>query len=231
MARSVLLGSGKVWHASGRLYNDPIFGINPGDRPPLAPSTYDDEFEDASIDSKWSWLNQGTATISEALGYSVLTAPGTSGDQVRGRIQAAPSTSTAFTMSAKMRTAALNQNFVNSGIIVYNSGNGRLISCSIDQGGGWRVSRWNSASSFSADIIGANTGVSQIPEYFRIVFDGSTTFSFYFSRDGQSWIKHATTETLAAFISSFTSIGFYCDMNNTSYTAIADISWFRVTTP
>src|SRR5690606_35054656 len=58
-------------------------GGAPWDIPPSSPNAADDEFSDNSFDTtKWTWLNQGSATITEAAGgygHAVLTDPSGTG--------------------------------------------------------------------------------------------------------------------------------------------------------
>ena len=47
----------------------------PADTPPGSPSPLDDEFNNPSVDGKWSWVNQGSATIAASPnGYTTLGA-------------------------------------------------------------------------------------------------------------------------------------------------------------
>jgi len=60
----------------------------PADPAPGSPSTLDDEFNSAAVDGKWSWVNQGSATIAaSANGYTTLTVTPTNGDNWRMRVQ------------------------------------------------------------------------------------------------------------------------------------------------
>lgn len=212
-----------------------IDGLPPGDIPPDSAHSKDDEFSDASIDGKWSWRNQGTATIAESRGHQLLTVPTNSGDSLRCREQTAPTGD--FTFTAKFPSLLPLENFYASGIYVLNNTNGKFISFGPVSASGTiaiRLRRWTNTTTFSADL---STGVgSLMPSYLRMVVSGTTIIGYY-SMDGLSWtrMQGSTSESIGSFLGTVRGdldrFGFFGNANNTSYNFQAACHWFRVTEP
>lgn len=199
----------------------------PGDDVPGSPSSYDDEFNDASIDSKWGWVNQGGATITETNAYQKLTMPSNAGWQYRIRKQTAPGVD--FTLTARLAFAAKFENYPECALLLYNSSSTKLIGIGVVGYGGsnWQVQvvRGSTPSSFSAvQYHGDDRGA----QYFRIK-QLSGSYYFYHSPDGVSWALDYS-ETTGSFLSSVTDIGFGGAGTNPTDAELTAY-WFRVTTP
>lgn len=196
-------------------------------RMPLAPSVYDDEFDDDTVDSKWSWVNQGSATITELDSVTLLAVPAVTGDNYRLRVQAAPSGD--FTLTGRMQASVPSTMYIAWGLVLYNSGNGKFISwgltCNSDPN--LTMTRYNSATSFGSNTTG--TSRWDTAPFWRIT-RASNTFSFLVSRDGYSWLPF-TTETLSNHLSALTHIGFGGNSNNGSNALTLALHSFRVTEP
>lgn len=65
------------------------------DFPPLSANSMDDEFDDGTLDAKWTWLNQGTLTATEQSNVLTITNPGSVAD-ARGLYQSVPSSPWCF---------------------------------------------------------------------------------------------------------------------------------------
>jgi len=203
----------------GSIYDHPI------DEPPAIPHAKDDEFDDTSVNPKWSWINQGTATWEEQNGYGKLSMlSGT--DHSRLFVQTIPTGD--FTATVKIEILAPTNNYFNFGLVLYNSGNNRhVISgwCARSTYTGMHVLKMNSTSSFSADAhLRSWTGFEV---YIRVRVVGT---SYYVDRstDGEIWTT-VFNEAISTFLGTLTHVGLGYFRNNTvSGTYYGKCHWFRV---
>ena len=196
----------------------------PADITPRSASPLDDEFNAASVDGKWSWVNQGSATIAAgANGYTTLTVTPTNGDSWRMRVQ---SKSGSFTVTMRYASGFPIANYAATGFVFRNSSNGKFTSYGFGYNGGPNiiVQRFTDATTFSSTQI--NFGLT-MAQYLKATSDG-TTLTFYASLDGVAWIKIGT-ETIATHIGTLDQIGFGVDCNNNGAAAFDTVLyWFRV---
>lgn len=94
------------------------------DTPPESPSTYDDEFSDASIDAKWEDFNLASGTKSEDsfTKCMILGAAGTGLSQ-QGIVQASPTGN--FTVTCKLGGTTLTTASFRYGIVVAETKTGK----------------------------------------------------------------------------------------------------------
>ena len=153
--------------SSGTYYENPI------DEPPAIPHAMDDEFSDTAMDSKWSWINQGTSAWTENGRYGAMDlVPG--GDHTRLLVQEAPAGD--FAVSAKITLGGSKLNYYNFGICLYNSGNGRRIiygKCCRSGYSGIQAVKFTSNTTFSSDAY-LNGGWDSIFIYVRIRKEGTS---------------------------------------------------------
>ena len=194
------------------------------DTPPGSPSPLDDEFNNPSVDGKWSWVNQGSATIAASPnGYTTLTVTPTNGDNWRMRVQ---SKSGSFTVTMRYATGFPMANYAATGFVFRNSSTGKFTSYGFGYNSGPNilVQRFNDPTTFSFTPI--NFGLTTA-QYLKATSDG-TTLTFYASLDGVAWTRIGT-ETIATHIGTLDQIGFGVDCNNNGATAFdTALYWFRV---
>ena len=194
------------------------------DTPPGSPSPLDDEFNNPSVDGKWSWVNQGSATIAASPnGYTTLTVTPTNGDNWRMRVQ---SKSGSFTVTMRYASGFPMANYAATGFVFRNSSTGKFTSYGFGYNSGPNilVQRFNDPTTFSFTAI--NFGLTTA-QYLKATSDG-TTLTFYASLDGAAWTRIGT-ETIATHIGTLDQIGFGVDCNNNGATAFDTVLyWFRV---
>jgi hypothetical protein len=121
---------------------------------PGSPNAMDDEFNDNSFDTtKWTWLNQGGATVQEnsgSLNHLILHTPASAGDNYRMIYQTLPGGTWKF--RAKTFSTITNSNFAHAGIFVRNSANGKFYAFGhlYASGRGILVQAMNGFASYSA---------------------------------------------------------------------------------
>lgn len=186
---------------------------------PASPHADDDEFPGTSLSGSWSWLNQGTSTITIADSYAKIE-PQTS--NWRGIVKAVPSGS--WTITAKVSGAV---GFVNDGYCGIwlhggTDGTGDVLSVGKDSTNPY-VFRGEQISSygFNGTRVNAIT-CGHNHAFLRIVWNG-TQITYYVSSDGVGWNQFGNS-----FTPSYTptKIGLAVRCSGTGNSAFFD--WFRV---
>ena len=197
--------------------------------PPAVPHLMDDEFNDSVMDSKWSWINQGTSVWKENGRYGAMDLL-SGGDHTRLLIQQAPAGD--FTASAKLTVLGPKANYFSFGICLYNSANSRRIvfgKCCRNGYSGIQAIKLTSNTAFYSDAY-LNGGWDSIFIYVRIRKVGAS-YSLDMSADGDFWWQ-VYTETISSFLSAISHVGVGYHRNNTSgVTYQGRCEWFRVTEP
>ena len=147
---------------SGTYYENPI------DEPPAVPHAMDDEFADNAVDSKWSWINQGTSTWTENGRYGAMDLL-SGGDHTRLLLQDAPAGD--FTATAKLTVFGPKSNYYAFGICLYNSANGRRIvfgKCCRSGYSGIQAVKFSSNTGYSSDASLQGVDRCRAGEHFNI---------------------------------------------------------------
>lgn len=200
------------------------------DRYPTLPRLEDDEFDDASIDAKWGWLNQGAATIAEANGVQLLNCPVSAGAAVNLRCRVEAVAAGNFALIGKLILAANKVNYESSGLILYNSATGKIISFGPNSNATSpnkyiNITKWTNTTTWSADSYTVPWGF--LSAFLKITYDG-TNITFYISPDGIVWGNSCFAETLATFLGAITHIGFMANSQNATNTSELAVYWLRV---
>jgi hypothetical protein len=226
---------------SGAFYSIPIGSVGGGD-PALAPlgteeAAYTSEF--TSAPSGWTWLNQGTSTVSYALSRAIIT-PQAGGAGTNALRLFGPPTFPAAPWTVRVRM--LNWSTLagaGGGIAAYRSSNGRIHTPNVyervDMSTGlvfsetWAVNDWSAFGTINATRYGPNTQDTRSRDrYLQMRCDGTSLF-FDYSVDN-AYFTNITSTTLATYLGGepdrVMMIG-----NNPTATAGAGVigyDWFRV---
>ena len=195
--------------------------------PPAVSNSIDDEFDDAALNSKWSWVNQSGSTASFSNSCVLISAPPNTAIQITGIEQALPS-GDAWTVRTKLSLLCQNENFVEVGILLRDSSTNKVFSFCLDgRGIGWK--KWNAPNSWNSEI-------SQIPVlgfpsaqfiYLQLVKTSPTSYDFYYSGNGISYFKFLSGIDVSGWVSP-DKIGVYLNhCINNSLGSIFTVDWFR----
>ena len=204
------------------------------DAPPASATAYDDEFNGSSLSSQWSWVNQGGATATVAMGMLSLFIPAASGDNERGIVQTLPAGNYQF--DAKINVQMVNNTFPLGGMALYDGtklmiiGVGYAGTCQ----GNAAVANQNSVtSSWNTNATWGNQGganfVSANKELYVRVKDDGTNLTWSIPYDGVSWRQLFQAGRTAFFPSGATKIGFLGESNNSSNALYIGVDWIRRT--
>jgi hypothetical protein len=175
-----------------------------------------------------TWLNQGSATVSDSATGICIDAPSSGGSaNVIGRYMAAPSPPYTFTaLIAATRNVIGTGNQVGIG---WYDGSAKLhvlsFTISLSQPL-FQVGKWTNVTTLSAnDFSGATNYFSQ-PLWMQIKDDG-TTVSFAFSQDGKSFLTLFSVAKASGFLGAtgYSNIIFFVNPQGGSRTLGTLMSW------
>jgi hypothetical protein len=190
--------------------NDALAG---SDRPALGKIVADDGLT-ILTSSDFTDLNMSNGTKTDQ-GGTILLRQGSiaSGEELVGMYVSAPSAPhvriAAFQMNAVMNSGNGSASFIGC-LFIRDSGNGKFVGLGIHKNGNGNpevlVGRWNSATSYSADIFGSTSYFQHSETIWLKIEDDNTDFKFSVSSDGFNWIELAT-QGRTAFLTTPGQVG------------------------
>ena len=206
------------------------------DSPPDTANAMDDEFDGSSLDSKWTWANQGAhADITvDGVGYARMILDSEAAVDVHSLLQSAPSSP--WTIRAKVQTDYKN-----------TVGGGAVQSFGLvahtDNGGGFpnrfttftsrvsstaaqlHIGRWDNVTTMPFAISSTDLPVGR-PIYLEIDFDGTTiVYSYSLSGFDEGFVVLGT-EGINDWLFSVDDVGL-CIFENNSEEMCGVCDWFR----
>ncbi len=190
------------------------------DEPPGSAHAKDDEFNDASIDAKWTWANQGSATAEEGGKTGLISITPANNAEYRCLTQAVPAG--AWTLTAKVHFGGDFIADSYAGLLILPATDGKLEALVIGKDGAeasnLRAETWSSWATYAGQrkLLRWDATVA----YLKIVWDG-TTLTYYISSTGVAYAK-----LFASFSPSFTPGRFGIAARGNALPSYFD--WFRV---
>jgi hypothetical protein len=159
-----------------------------------------------------TWLNQGSATVSDTLAGVTLSSPSNGAvDSIAGRYRSAPATPYTFTA---LVASTRNSNGYNAIGLGWYDGSAKLHTLHYQPNNGaapfFQVVRWATVSSVSAiDVTSPTNGFSQ-PIWLQIKDDG-TNVTFGFSQDGANFLAVYSVAKASGYLgaSGYSNVIFY----------------------
>jgi len=204
--------------------------VEPGMVPPVSPSAYDQEYWNMADGSPvvGTWHNQGTSSTAISDGRLLMTCQAAaSGYNQRALLTTLPS----FTsVTTRVTVGGELTNHSNAGLVLRNSGTGRLLQWLVHihgPGKDLELHRANSFTSFDSatTTTGVSVGVGHV--YLRMTSDG-TNIRRWVSADGDRWIMVGSV-TLASWIGSVTEAGVVVGQEHTGIAVTASFDFLRFT--
>ena len=184
--------------------------------------------------SSWSWVNQGSASVTQASGIVYLLTPGAAGSNVRGRFVASPATPYTITAAVLPGLTGGTHNFC--GICFREASSSKLYDIHVYNAGGAtteqvRVQKWTNSTTASTTMTTRGMVANRGPVWLRIS-DNGTNLIFSYSIDGVNWFT-LNTEARGTFMSGGsgpTQVGIDISSEDTSTvggTAMSVLSWLQ----
>jgi len=190
------------------------------DEPPGSAHAKDDEFNDASIDAKWAWANQGSATAEEGGKTGLISITPANNAEYRCLTQAVPAG--AWTLTAKVHFGGDFIADSYAGIVVLPAADGAVEALNIGKDGSsatnLRAENWTNWSTFGSQrgLTYWNATVC----YLKIEWN-ETNLTYSISSTGVAYAK-----LFNAFAPSFTPGRFGIAARGNTLPSYFD--WFRV---
>lgn len=165
----------------------------------------------------FSWVNQGTATISTTNGGIHMDAP-VAGASTNNRLLVKAAPSTPYTVTAALITTMIGANYFNAGLCFRESASGKFVTAILAYSsfGTIMCNKYNSATSGAGDYV--KLYAEQIAGaqllWLRIQDDGTNRKSYY-SCDGINFIQYHSVGR-ADFITA-NQVGWLLATNNATY--------------
>lgn len=173
-----------------------------------------------------TWVNQGTATFTTSAPVLYLEGPnGGNGVNLRGLVRSLPATP--FTVIAAVRLLAFggNTNNTKGGLILRESGTGKLVSFGIGAAGAVTTDAYASATSTSSIASQVSSMLNGAIEWLKIA-DNGTNRVLSFSHDGIQWMQFDSRTRSSNFTTAPDQIGIFIDpWNGYGNCGIQIISW------
>lgn len=195
----------------------PHLGQSP-DALPASPTAYDDEFDAATLDPKWGWVNQGSATATLSHSYLHLAVPGAADTQVRAVVQAVTGN---WTLTARVALVGRLAANCGAGLCLRDNGTGKLVLLQLNHGG-ILVTYMNSATSEDSTPATGPASYGYGWQYLQVQATASDLV-FRYSPTGTTWVTLATLSR-TAWLASITHAGLFANSNASTYpqTLVAD---------
>jgi hypothetical protein len=213
--------------------------VSPDDYP-ASPSAYDDEFEGASLSSIWTWLNQGSCSVTFADGMIRFWTPPNGNSGVQCIEQTVSGT---WKFRTKINSALMiPSNFCMVGLFVRDSTSGRMFRYTFQYDGGMklRCARLSDYITYNLNLAGTGKAIGDsaglvaasgwhIRGYLEIEYDGTTFYFRYSKSGGDHDFEIVTQDTAASYVSAPDRIGIGLYNQNTAATATLGVTfdWFR----
>jgi hypothetical protein len=137
----------------------------------------------------------------------------TGGDNVRLALKPAPTATPPYDIVGRILVSLPEFNYNNPGLALYDSGSGKFVTFCAQARATTQVAAvdyYNSQTSINSEPYLNN--IMPGHEWFRINV-GTSNFTFYISRDGDTWIELLTVSK-TAFLSTFDKVGFCIGVEN-----------------
>lgn len=172
--------------------------------------------------SGWSWVNQGSATVTYSLGYGYLSAPANATDSLRMQTRSA---SAPYTVTARIRVKTNDtQNYFAAGLMCRDSGSGGIINFGIAGNGGVKVISYYHASPTSGGSMrGTAINLGIYSDLWLRLSDNSTNRVLEYSINGADWLQHSSTANTTDVTCD--QVGWFSNSANSSLVDAMLLSW------
>lgn len=210
--------------------DNPSWAINP-DKPPVTPNAMDDEFNDGSVNGKWTSFNQLSGqTITEQGHTLVMETPTNIQGRVFALMQTAPSGT--WKIRTKMFQEGATWNYFGYGLIVRRTTGADK---SLEAGQLWINSNFGqtlyaiylNGTSYASEVDLYN--VNSSPTYLEVEYDG-TNIIWRHSTSGEVYVQFYSVVASTAIGGAPEQVGLFVHPygdNNANWKGVASFDWFR----
>jgi len=206
------------------------FGMNA--QPPI-PGRMDDEFNGNSLDtSRWTWFNQGGASVTVANSLITLQAPANTANDTRGVFQNLPAPPWTVVAELVALDTPVYANYAQAGLFLVD-GTGRAITCDMSARTtaptfAFDISYWTAGNSWGSTPTGElyTTPTLTFPLWFKVQDDG-TSITCSFSRTGVLYFPVGSVSRTAWLSGGPTGVGLLVGSNGSGQVVNATYEYLR----
>lgn len=175
------------------------------------------------IGADFAWVNQGTASVTDANGISYLSAP-TSTTNVRLRQKTQPATP--FTITAAVIVNQSTANNSECGLMLRESATDKMVGLCLRDGISTSVQRYTNVTTIGVTVFSRTDGrLGRL--WLRMTHDGTNIVSS-FSLDGVNFYQVDTHAKTASFTTDSNQVGYFvCNRSSTVTIALSVFSWIE----
>jgi hypothetical protein len=180
--------------------------------------------------SLFSWVNQGTSTVTTTNGIVTLNAQVLSTDSLRMRVKGRPS-APPWTVEAMVICDIYPSTFLNAGLVAYDSVSGKVTTFHVIVGTGpvtfLGVSNYTNTTTFASDNVNVNMATMQgIPAHWWKITDDGTNLIFQYSVDGYSYRTLNSVGRTSFLTNGADKVGFFANPVHASLAcSVSVFSW------
>jgi collagen triple helix repeat protein/IPT/TIG domain-containing protein len=203
------------------------------DAQPAAPGSLDDEFNGSLLNtSRWTWFNQGLATVAVGNSFVTLQAPPNALNDTRGIYQTTPAPPWTVVTKIVAMDMASYAAAAQVGFLLVD-GTDKAMTCDLSVRSatptfGFDISYWNSGTSWNTaptGEIGVITGVT-FPVWLKLEDDG-TNITCSFSRSGAAYLPVGSVSATAWLAGGPTGVGLLIGSNGANAVVNGTYDYFR----
>jgi len=180
-------------------------------------------FTDPSLPS-YSWVNQGTATITSSNGAQILYSPDSAGAVAIHAREITPPAAP-YTLTVAMLASQLSVNYYRTGIGFRESGTGKLTTINATVGN-LAIDYWTNPTTYSSTPLNIScTWCAGGVVWYRIQNTGSA-LKYYLSKDSFNYVEIYSTALTSHFTTAPDRIFFFVNPNAATYgVGVTVLSW------
>ena len=181
----------------------------------------------------FSWINQGTATISTVYGPTILTSPGSAGDDVHLRVQSTPATP--YNLISAFTPQIDPADNTSCGMVLRDSATGEFIffrllfdttSVITKSDIVFSLDKYDNPTTFNSNYSVVSAGFMRGSIIWLQIIDDGINLSWNYSNDGQNYINLTTQSRTNFLVSGPNQIGFAINSNTIGdATGMTLLSW------
>lgn len=155
--------------------------------------------------SDYSWVNQDSATVTANSGGGLtIQQPAGTAAGVHAMVRSAPGAT--FGVKVKISPSMFNSNFQEVGLILRESGTGKLVECGFQNNRLAFIFGFANPDTFSTSYLVSSIWGSDLPNWFQAVVDG-INIVFSVSCDGNVWDQIFSMSQTATFTTGPDEVG------------------------
>jgi hypothetical protein len=178
--------------------------------------------------ASWTWVNQGSVTVTEGSNIVYLSCPSVAGENIRAKVKTLPAGTPTITL-ALIGAPMYVVNYCVAGLALRESATSKIVQWCLQSGatGGTVIQGRRSLNATSvASVMGQTPNLAALqPILFLRVQMTATQYVFWYSFDGVNFVSQFTENKNAYFTTAPDQIGIFIANNSGTTSGASLLSW------